>query len=137
VTAFQGGGEEVTGALRGVRQVGQRATDLDRAIEFYRDVLDARFVARFDPPGLAFFDLHGVRLLLGAAAPSALLYFAVDDIDAVHQELRDRGVEFEQAPQLVHRDDQGLFGPPGEEEWMAFFGDPEGNLLAIASRRSA
>lgn len=25
---------------------------MDRSIEFYRDVLGARFIARFDPPGM-------------------------------------------------------------------------------------
>lgn len=54
---------------------------------------------------------------------------------ATFAELRDRGVRFEQEPALVHRDDEGLFGPAGQEEWMAFFRDPDENLLAISSRR--
>ena len=29
---------------------------------------------------------------------------------------------------------RGVFGPPGTEEWMAFFRDPDGNALALASR---
>lgn len=123
--------------IRGIRQVAQRAQDLDRAVEFYRDTLGASFVARFDPPGLAFFQFEGVRLLLEASAPSATVYFSVDDIEAGFEELRRRGVVFEQEPQLVHRDESGTFGPAGEEEWMAFFRDPDGNLLAITSRRSA
>jgi catechol 2,3-dioxygenase-like lactoylglutathione lyase family enzyme len=45
-------------------QVGQRATDLDRAVAFYQDVLGLTFMAKFDPPGLAFFDLGNTRLLL-------------------------------------------------------------------------
>lgn len=123
------------GGIKGVRQVAQRAPDLDRAVEFYRDVLGVEFLARFDPPGLAFFDLGGVRLLLEGSAPSATLYLAVDDIESSFEVLRRRGVDFEQGPQLVHRDEEGVFGPAGEEEWMAFFRDPDGNLLAITSRR--
>jgi len=122
--------------IRSIRQVAQHAEDLDRAVEFYRDTLGASFLARFDPPGLAFFHFAGVRLLLEASAPSTTLYFAVDDIDASFDELRKRGVAFEQEPLLVHRDDDGTFGAAGEEEWMAFFRDPDGNLLAITSRRS-
>ncbi len=76
-----------------------------------------------------------MRLLLEPSAPSATLYFAVDDVDAAHQDLRGRGVVFEQEPLMVHRDEAGLFGPAGEEEWMAFFRDPDGNLLAITARR--
>ncbi len=115
----------------------QRATNLDRAVHFYRDTLGASFLARFDPPGLAFFQFADVRLLLEASAPSTTLYFAVDDIEASCEELRGRGVVFEQEPQLVHRDDEGTFGTPGEEEWMAFFRDPDGNLLAVTSRRES
>jgi len=118
-------------------QVSQRATDLDRAIAFYQDVLGLTFIAQFDPPGLAFFDLGNTRLLLEAPAPSSVLYLAVDDINAAYDTLRARGVEFLGAPHLIHRDDSGQFGPAGEEEWMAFFTDPEGNTLALVERRSA
>lgn len=75
--------------------------------------------------------------MLEASAPSATLYFAVDDVDASFHELRRRGVDFEQEPQLVHRDDEGPSGQRGKEEWMAFFRDPDGNLLAITSRQAS
>ena len=48
----------------GLVQVAQRAQDLDRAAAFYADLLGRPPTARFDPPGLLFFDLDGVRLLL-------------------------------------------------------------------------
>jgi hypothetical protein len=35
---------------------------------------------------------------------------------------------------LIHKDDAGTFGAPGESEWMAFFRDPSGNMLALAAR---
>jgi len=38
---------------------------------------------------------------------------------------------------MRHRDDTGTFGMIGIEEWMAFFKDPDGNVLALASRRAA
>lgn len=119
-----------------LHQVAQRSVDLDQSIEFYRDVLGARFITKYDPPGLAFFDLDGVRLLLEGGASSATLYLWVEDIEAAHQRLAARGVAFDAPPHLIHRDDAGEFGPPGEEEWMAFFKDPAGNILAIASRRA-
>ncbi len=37
----------------------------------------------------------------------------------------------------MFRDDNGQFGPAGEEEWMAFFRDSEDNLIALAQRRGA
>jgi methylmalonyl-CoA/ethylmalonyl-CoA epimerase len=124
--------------VQGLHQVALRATDLDASIAFYRDVLGLRYIARFDPPGLAFFDLGGVRLLLEAgSAGEAVLYYTVPDLDAACDALRAAGAPVAHEPALVHRDDDGTFGAPGEEEWMAFAHDPSGNILGLAQRRSA
>ena len=121
--------------LNQIRQISVFAKDLDEAISFYRDKLGAKFLQKFDPPGLVFFDFSGTRLLLEKNGPKATLYFKVDDIDAAHDELKAKAVEFIQGPHLIFRDDEGMFGAPGEEEWMAFFTDPSGNTLALATRK--
>jgi methylmalonyl-CoA/ethylmalonyl-CoA epimerase len=118
-----------------IHQIAVYARDLDEAIAFYRDKLGANLVHKFDPPGLVFFDFSGVRVLLEKTGPKSTLYFSVDDIDAAFAELKSNGVEFLQGPQLVHRDDAGVFGNAGQEEWMAFFSDPSGNILAIVTRK--
>ena len=123
------------------RQVAQRSTDLERSVAFYRDVLGSSHIATFDPPGLAFFDIGGVRLMLDAI-PGALehegspLYFSVDDLDASVAALREAGVAIEEAPTLINKDEAGNFGPAGAEEWMAFFRDPDGNILAFSEIRA-
>jgi methylmalonyl-CoA/ethylmalonyl-CoA epimerase len=122
----------ITGALV---QVAQRTEDLDRAVEFYGTVLGLPLLARFDPPGLAFFDLDGTRLLLGDGNLSSVLYLAVDDIEATVARLTDAGVAFEQDPHLIHTDATGQFGVPGTQDWMAFFRDSEDNLLGLVERR--
>jgi methylmalonyl-CoA/ethylmalonyl-CoA epimerase len=119
----------------GLHQVAQKADDLDESIAFYRDVLGLHLIARFDPPGLVFFDLGGTRLLLEQAAPPALLYLHVDDLDATYAALMEAGVVFEGEPHTIFVDEQGRFGPAGEEERMAFLRDPAGNLIALATRR--
>ncbi len=124
-------------SIQSLHQVAQRTTDLDRSIAFYRDVLGIRFIARFDPPGLAFFDLGTTRLLLEQGASSATLYLLVPDIDAAYESLRTRGVTFDGPPHLVHRDEAGQFGEAGDEEWMAFCRDPDDNVLALVERRRA
>lgn len=118
-----------------VHQVAQRADDLGRATRFYRDVLGLPLIATFDPPGLAFFDLGNVRLLLEAGASSAVLYLEVSAIDAARAELVDRGVSFVDEPHLVFHDTGGTFGTAGTEEWMSFFRDSEQNLIALVERR--
>jgi methylmalonyl-CoA/ethylmalonyl-CoA epimerase len=118
-----------------LHQVALQATNLDAAVNFYRDVLGLRFIARFDPPGLAFFDMGGFRLLLSATASGATLYFRVVDIDDAVKSLKKRGVSFLHPPSMIHRDETGEFGKKGVEEWMAFFKDPSGNILALTERR--
>ena len=120
--------------LGGLHQVAQKADDLDASVAFYTDVLGLELIARFDPPGLAFLRLGDTRLLLERTSSSCTLYLRVADIHDAHRQLEERGVVFEEEPHLIHRDDAGTFGPAGEEEWMAFFRDPAGNLLALAAR---
>ena len=120
-----------------IHQVALLAEDIEASVTFYRDKLGAQFIARFDPPGLAFFDIGGTRLMLERNAPKGTVYFRVDDIDAAYKDLTANGVEFIDEPHLIHRDEEGIFGPAGEEEWMAFFNDPSGNLLAIAKRKTS
>jgi methylmalonyl-CoA/ethylmalonyl-CoA epimerase len=127
----------VTDPLPRLHQIAQHADDLDRAVAFYRDVLDFPLVARFDPPGLAFFDLGNVRLLVQASAPSAILYIEVPDITARRDGLVEQGVEFVDEPHMIYRDADGTFGPAGTEEWMTFFRDSEGNLVGLVERRSS
>jgi len=124
--------EEIESAEFGLSQIGQIAvtvSDLERAVAFYRDTLKMRFLFQ-TPPGLAFFDCAGVRLLLDAAAEnrtekrSSIIYYRVADIQQAFQELSTRGVIFEKPPDLIVK-------MPDHDLWMAFFRDPDGNLLAL------
>jgi methylmalonyl-CoA/ethylmalonyl-CoA epimerase len=123
-----------TGRIEALHQVAQRAEDLERAVKFYRDVVGLDLIGSY-PPGLAFFNLNGTRLLLEKGTSSSVLYLRVADIHGKYAELLERGVNFNEVPHVVHRDDAGDFGPAGEEEWVAFFRDSEGNNVALAARR--
>jgi methylmalonyl-CoA/ethylmalonyl-CoA epimerase len=121
-------------ASLGLTQIGQIAvpvSDLERAIHFYRDTLGMRFLFQA-PPGLGFFDLSGVRLMLDAPARAAgasgcsIIYYRVPDIHGAHAALVARGALFEAAPHLIAR-------MPDHELWMAFLRDPDGNSLALMS----
>ncbi len=119
-----------------LHQVAQHVDDLDRAVAFYAGLLGCEPVARFDPPGLAFFRLGDTRLLLDAAAPSAPIYLGVDDVRVTTEKLRAGGVTVVAEPHLIFADTNGQFGEPGWEEWMAFVHDSEGNLVGLASRHA-
>lgn len=108
---------------------------MDRAVGFYRDIVGLDLIARFEPPGLAFFDLGTSRLVLETGAPAAMLYLGVDDVATMTEHLRKAGVTIESEPHVIHVDEAGHFGPPGETEEMAFFRDSEDNLVGLAGRR--
>jgi predicted enzyme related to lactoylglutathione lyase len=63
-----------------------------------------------------------------SASSESVLYLRVADIAAAHDSLRSRGVQFINAPHMIHKHADGT------EEWMAFFKDPEGRTLAIMSQ---
>ena len=118
-------------------QIAMHVEDLDATEAFYRDVIGADFVARFDPPGLLFFDFDGVRVMFesgGEAKGNSILYLWTDDIEGRVAALEAKGVRFAHRPQAVHKDEDGTFGPVGETEWMAFFEDPDGNTVALVTR---
>jgi methylmalonyl-CoA/ethylmalonyl-CoA epimerase len=78
--------------------------------------------------------MAGTRLYLHRKSaeewrPGSILYFRVDDIDAAQKALTECGVDFTDAPELIYTDDA-----TGDQEWMTFFSDGEGNTLALMSR---
>lgn len=111
-------------------QIAQRADDLTRAADFYTVLLDRGPVATYDPPGLLFFDLDGVRLLLDRNAPSALVYLHVDNVHETLERLEGLAAVVTPPHVIFTHEDDGL-GPAGHEEWQAFIRDSEGNTVGL------
>ena len=118
----------------GITRLGQiaiNAKDVERATAFYQDVLGLKLLFKA-PPGLAFFDCGGVRLMLDHAEKpehdhlSSVLYFSVPDIQSAHGKLKESGVRFEDEPHVIAR-------MPAHDLWMTFFRDSEENLMALMS----
>ena len=119
-------------AITGLGQVSLYVRDMDRAVAFYRDVIGLTHL--FTIGGLGFLDAGGVRLYLHACEgdewrPSSVLYFTVEDIGATFATLQAAGAKTAGDPHAIYTDDQ-----TGVEEWMAFFEDTEGNMLAVMAR---
>jgi len=113
--------------LSAIGQIAVPVTNIDRSVAFYRDTLGMKFL--FQVPNLAFFDCGGVRLMLDLPEDkgerrSSVIYFKVAQIEEAFQTLAARGVEFKGKPHLIAR-------MPDHELWMAFFRDPDRNLLAL------
>ena len=114
-------------------QVAQHATDLERAADFYARLLQLDPAAVFDPPGLVFFQLGPVRLLIDRGAPSALLYLRVPDVRATIERLRSEGVEVVSEPHVIFSHSDDTLGPAGTDEVMAFIKDSEANTVGLLS----
>jgi methylmalonyl-CoA/ethylmalonyl-CoA epimerase len=115
-----------------IGQIALHADDLERAVAFYRDTLGMRFIFQV-PPGLAFFDCGGIRLMIDGIKEreiperiNSLIYYKVADLPAVYEELSTRGVTFESKPHLIAK-------MPDHELWMAFLRDTENNLIGLMS----
>ena len=113
-----------------IGQIAMPVRDVEKAITFYRDVLGMRFLFKA-PPGLGFFDCAGVRLMLDEPAAEqagrgSVLYYRVPDIEEAFATLAGRGVPFEGKPHLIAK-------LPDHDLWMAFFRDPDANVLALMS----
>ena len=111
-------------------QVARTTKDHSEALIWYRDVLGLPELYTFG--NLSFFDLGGVRMMLGeeegSGSSESILYLRVPDIHARKAVLEDRGVIFTHAPHLVHRHEDGT------EEWLTFFEDNERRPLALMSQ---
>ena len=116
----------------GISRLGQiqvRAHDVERAAAFYQNFLGLRLLFKA-PPGLAFFDCGGVRLMIDHPEKpefdhaSSILYFAVPDIQAAFAQMKERGVRFVDEPHVIAK-------MPDHDLWMTFFHDSEDNLMAL------
>jgi methylmalonyl-CoA/ethylmalonyl-CoA epimerase len=119
--------------LAAIGQIAMNATDIPRAVRFYRDALGMQLMFEV-PPKMAFFDCAGVRLMLSLPENAefdhagSVLYFRVDDIEQAFATFKDRGVSFLDQPHLIAR-------MPDHELWMTFFRDTEGNTLALMAEK--
>ena len=99
--------------------------DMDRAVAFYRDVLELTLVRR-DGENWAVFEAGGRRFALHGAIEGrpmtpggATAVFSVDDLDRARAALADRGVEF------------GHEGDVQGYARFASFRDPDGNAVQL------
>jgi catechol 2,3-dioxygenase-like lactoylglutathione lyase family enzyme len=120
--------------LSKLAQIALGTKDLAKSVAFYRGTLGLRL--SFEASGMAFFDLDGIRLMIGPTETGktpqgdAYLYFDAGDWAATETALEARGVRFERPAEVVQR-------ASGKEHAIRFFKDPDGNYLAIMGWRAA
>jgi predicted enzyme related to lactoylglutathione lyase len=119
-----------------ISKVGQIAfivSDVNAALRFYRDIVGLPFLFSAGPD-LAFLTVGGTRLMLttpqgyGEVGKNSILYFQVDGIEAVHDDIVAKGATNERPPQLTAR-------MPDHELWISFVRDPDGNLVGLMEEK--
>jgi catechol 2,3-dioxygenase-like lactoylglutathione lyase family enzyme len=108
-------------------------SDVDKARTFYRDTLGLTLLSE-DGFALAF-DVGGIMLRVTPVQevnpqPHTVLGWQVMDALATVRALASAGVRFERYPH-VQQDEDGVWTAPGGAK-IAWFKDPDGNLLSIA-----
>ena len=107
--------------------------DRARSTAFYRDTLG--LVLEREDALAAVFRTGGVTLRIANVADftphgHTMLGFCVSDVANTVRALRTRGVTFERLPHLP-QDELGIFTVPGGKIHVAWFKDPDGNMLSI------
>jgi catechol 2,3-dioxygenase-like lactoylglutathione lyase family enzyme len=107
--------------------------DRARAVQFYRDVLGLAVVS--EDAFATVIDIGGVQMRLTpipdhAPSPHTVLGWNVPDMQASVQALSARGVTFEVYPGFG-QDAHGVWTSPDGAAKVAWFKDPDGNLLSL------
>lgn len=111
-------------------------TDGARAKKFYEDILgltcteDSDFAVVF---ALANAELRISKVQSFTPFPWTVLDWQVGDISNVMQGLERHGVNFLQFEEM-EQDERGIWTVPGTSIRIAWFKDPDGNVLSISQR---
>ena len=112
-------------------------SDLDRAASFYGETLGLKELQRYEEPAanpMIRYELGSGSLLIyksvGAGeSRHTLAGFIVDDIKAAVDDLRGRGVTFEEYDMGDIKTENGI-ATIGDDK-AAWFKDPDGNILGV------
>ena len=109
-------------------------TDTERAKAFYGNQLGLKLVS--EEQYALVFDANGTMLRVQKVkevgdAKYTTLGWNVSDIAATIDELEKAGVKFERYG-FPGQDERGIWTPPGSTAKVAWFKDPDGNILSLA-----
>jgi catechol 2,3-dioxygenase-like lactoylglutathione lyase family enzyme len=109
--------------------------DRARATAFYRDILGLTLAHEDD--FAAIFNTGGVTLRVSIVADftpdeHTILGFQVPDVQATVKALREKGVTFNLYP-CFRQDELGIWTSPGGSVSVAWFKDPDGNVLSLTN----
>jgi len=118
--------------ISALKQLAYVVSDVPRAVVFFQQL---GLPLLFQPAAqLAFMAIGPVRLMLtqpqgaGTVGQNSVLYLQCQQIEAEYQRLQAAGIAGEKAPHCAAQ--MGDY-----DLWLAFFRDPDGNLLALLEEK--
>jgi len=124
------------GILEGAKPVAIICTrDRARAAKFYRDTLGLRL--KLEDDYAAVFDIAGIDLRVSTVPgftphEHTVLGFSVPGVAAAVNALRQKGVIFN-TYKGFKQDELGIFSLPDSPLRVAWFNDPDGNVLSVTN----
>ncbi len=119
--------------LTKINQIWLDCTDLAKTNAFYAETLGLTKTGEV-PNMMLIFDVSGIQLILGKTdkpRPNSYLYFEVEGRDSAinesYEQLKALGVKLGDPPHCIAQNWNGY------DVWLAFFEDPDGNILALKS----
>jgi DNA-binding CsgD family transcriptional regulator/catechol 2,3-dioxygenase-like lactoylglutathione lyase family enzyme len=116
-------------SMGSIAQIARSVRDIEQSQDWYGNVLGLPHLYTFGK--LAFFDCGGTRLMLSqenSVVAESILYMRVGNIADAYELLKSRGVEFINAPHMIHKHGDGT------EEWLSVFKDLEGRPLGLMTQ---
>ena len=109
--------------------------DRAQAAEFYRETLGLAFA--YEDNFATVFKVGGITLRLSTVTDftpheHTILGFSVPNVEVTVQALRENGVTFN-IYQGFGQDELGIWSAPGGSVRVAWFKDPDGNVLSVTS----
>lgn len=109
--------------------------DRARATRFYRDALG--LPVAYEDNFAAVFNTGGIMLRVSFVIDfvphdHTILSFKVPNVAATVKALREKGVKFNLYSH-IKQDDLGIWTAPGGAIQVAWFGDPDGNVLSVTN----
>ena len=109
--------------------------DRAQAAEFYRETLGLAFA--YEDNFATVFKVGGITLRLSTVTDftpheHTILGFSVPNVEVTVQALRENGVTFN-IYQGFGQDELGIWSAPGGTVRVAWFKDPDGNVLSVTS----
>lgn len=116
-----------------IGQIAITVSDVDKALDFYRDVVGLEFLFR-PGPEMVFLKSGDTRIMLttpkghGKVGHNSIMYFIKNDIENAFDVMVERGAEIERRPELTAK-------MADHDLWIGFIRDPDGNLVGIMEEK--